>query len=374
MNEIKEVKQNMPAIAKGEKKAMAPINIKGLVLGKKARKDGRYMGKFTVDGEYKYFYAKSYEQLELLAIEIVKDKKKLDKISNFTYKQWAEKWLELYHKKNVTETVYKNDCAVFKNHIFPILANKLLNKLTAIEIQETINKCPFSRQRQLVANLLVASVRKAYETDVLKKDITKAIEKPSHSKEEGRPLSYEEEKTLYNFLNGHELGNYIMLLINSGLRRNEALGLQWKHLDFERNTILVEQQIDMENKITKRLKTKSSKRIVKMFPAIKKVFQSLIPVDKEKRIFVFKPEFVTKEFKKICDKLGLSNFSIKGCRTTFATRCAERGIADKVVQSWMGHSKLDTTVNVYQKVTDNFVEQEFKKILNIDFDNYFDNK
>ena len=346
---------------------MALLNVKGLILGKKPRKDGRFMGRWLMDGKYHPFYAKTYPELQAEALKIVTGKRRFDKQGQMTYKDWAEKWLELYHKKKVSEQVFKNDYGIFKNHIYPYLEKKLLHRLTAFEVQETINACPYSRQRQIVANLLTASLRKAYETDVLKKDIIKAVEKPSHEVEGGRPLSHTEEKNLLKYLKGHELENYIIFLLNSGLRRNEALGLQWKHLDFDKNEIIVDQQVDMENNFTRTLKTKMSRRIVKMFPEIKKRFQNL-KTDPEKRLFEFMPNYVTQTFKDICKELNLQNYSIKSNRTTFATRCAEKGIANKVVQAWLGHSKLDTTVNNYQKAHNDFIEQEFKKLFDTDSD------
>ena len=49
-------------------------------------------------------------------------------------------------------------------------------------------------------------------------------------------------------------------------------------------------------------------------------------------------------------------------RHTFATRCYERGVREKVVQKILGHSKLDMTLNVYTHTTDEMVGEDIKKL------------
>ena len=51
-------------------------------------------------------------------------------------------------------------------------------------------------------------------------------------------------------------------------------------------------------------------------------------------------------------------------RHTFATRALERGIPPKVVQSYLGHSTIDVTMNIYTHVTAELEKEEIKKIAN----------
>ena len=70
---------------------------------------------------------------------------------------------------------------------------------------------------------------------------------------------------------------------------------------------------------------------------------------------------------KLCKKLQLTGISVHSLRHTFATRCAEAGIAPKIVQKWLGHSTINMTLDLYTHVNSDFEQSEVLK-----FDTYFD--
>ena len=67
---------------------------------------------------------------------------------------------------------------------------------------------------------------------------------------------------------------------------------------------------------------------------------------------------------KICDKAQIPRFSMHVLRHTFATRALERGIPPKVVQSYLGHSTIDVTMNIYTHVTAELEREEIRKLAN----------
>jgi integrase len=60
----------------------------------------------------------------------------------------------------------------------------------------------------------------------------------------------------------------------------------------------------------------------------------------------------------------MESFCPHAMRHTFATRSLERGIPPKVVQSYLGHSTIDVTMNIYTHVTKELEREEIKKIAN----------
>jgi integrase len=60
----------------------------------------------------------------------------------------------------------------------------------------------------------------------------------------------------------------------------------------------------------------------------------------------------------------METFCPHSMRHTFATRSLERGIPPKVVQSYLGHSTIDVTMNIYTHVTAELEREEIKKIAN----------
>ena len=55
-------------------------------------------------------------------------------------------------------------------------------------------------------------------------------------------------------------------------------------------------------------------------------------------------------FKTICGKTGLKDFNCHTLRHTFATRCFEKGIPVKIVSCWLGHKKVQHTLDIYTHV------------------------
>ena len=62
------------------------------------------------------------------------------------------------------------------------------------------------------------------------------------------------------------------------------------------------------------------------------------------------------------EPIVFEDFTPHCMRHTFATRCYEKGVKEKVVQKILGHSKLDMTLNVYTHTTDEMIEEDLQKI------------
>jgi len=80
-------------------------------------------------------------------------------------------------------------------------------------------------------------------------------------------------------------------------------------------------------------------------------------------IFNYTVNCIECNFKRLKKKYNI-NLRIHDLRHTFATRCLEKGINIKVVQKWLGHSRLDTTASVYTHVMQEFEQLEIKKLNN----------
>lgn len=157
----------------------------------------------------------------------------------------------------------------------------------------------------------------------------------------------------------------------SGLRRGEAVALQWDDINFETGVISVRRASD--SGLRKAIKpTKTYKeRPVLMDPESLAVLKA----HKAERAtlglqfvrgtsFVFgtldgtvrNPGDIGEKWSKTLKKAkaaipGLSHLTIKGIRHTHATQLLEAGVPGKVVQERLGHSNISTTMDVYAHVT-----------------------
>ena len=173
------------------------------------------------------------------------------------------------------------------------------------------------------------------------------------------------------------------LLIYSGMRRGELMGLEWKDIDFENGTIDIyrtSQYISGMGIITKSTKTVSSQRVVKLpgeaiellkeYRAYweenecklsgfwnKQITVTYINGSKEEiqndRLFTredgnpMNPDSVTDWTKKFIRKYNLPKFSPHSLRHTNASLLIANGVNISTVSKRLGHSSINTTTKIY---------------------------
>lgn len=160
-------------------------------------------------------------------------------------------------------------------------------------------------------------------------------------------------------------GRYCMLLMYTGLRKEEALALNYEDLDFNNNLIRVNKALIFENGkgiIRDKTKTESGNRFVPFLPVLKDIFKE----HKDGLIFTFDGQPIKKyQFDKGFDKfrkeIGLTCTSHQ-LRHYFATVCFDAGLDEKDTQEIMGHSKISTTKDIYTHIRKQRKEEAFNKL------------
>lgn len=202
----------------------------------------------------------------------------------------------------------------------------------------------------------------------------------------------EQEKILAECPN-HYYGMAIKFDFYTGLRAGELLGLTWDCVDFCKNTIRINKQVQ-RNKIFNQksdnktilgfvynTKTKTSNRIIKV---MRPLMIELTKYKKEQDILKKKlgQDYYTKlnlvfprqdgyftdtgtfldAFSRIQNKLDIPHRNVHAMRHTFATRALESGMKPIVVSRLLGHASIQITMDIYGHVIPDFAEQELKKM------------
>ena len=74
------------------------------------------------------------------------------------------------------------------------------------------------------------------------------------------------------------------------------------------------------------------------------------------------PKDFRKAFGSACDRAGIEDARPHDLRRTFGTRCAMAGVPPKVLQKWMGHEDIETTMKYYVQISEDFEKEAIEKL------------
>lgn len=153
-----------------------------------------------------------------------------------------------------------------------------------------------------------------------------------------------------------------------GLRRSELLGLKWSAVDFDNKLITIKNTVVRSKKVheKEKTKTKNSKRELFLFDNAFNCFSFLKKEQDEYREFfgntyqnvkdyiftredgsAYDPNWLSKQFSKAADEFGRPEITLHNLRHSCASIAINRGWDVKTLQYWLGHSDIQTTMNIY---------------------------
>lgn len=147
----------------------------------------------------------------------------------------------------------------------------------------------------------------------------------------------------------------------TGLRQSEILGLTWENIDLKNNKAKIRQQF-CRGKLKKKLKTSSSYRDVDLTPEAVNVLKEHKIKSSKITGYVFvnqegKPinacNLMERRYRPLLEACGYDRKYIKfhDLRHTYVSYLLANGIPINYVQAQVGHSKHDTTMDVYGHLT-----------------------
>lgn len=333
---------------------MANLLIKGVYVDKKMRSDGRWQARYLdKNGQLRSVYGRTQEEAQMKALEYMLGKKtpkrrKTQKPPIPMLKEWIEQWYKLYKAPFIGESWAKGINYNLNKYIIPALGDKKINQITLIDLQTLVNSISHKRAKMITNQLLKSIFEKAMAVPLIRFNPAAGLQKIQYEMTPRRPLTEEECKKLFEYLDKNETLEFAVLIklyIHTGVRRNEALAIQPTDINFKKNYIHITKQFNTSKTKLVQLKTKSSERYVPIFPALKK---ELLKLDFEKDfLFDFKPDFVSRRFKAIVTNLNIDGVDVHSLRHTFTYQCEIKNIPDEIIQRWLGHSK-QTTTQIYK--------------------------
>lgn len=390
----------------GKRKDKKGVNLR---TGESQREDGRYQYRWTDENHKRHtIYANTLKELREKEKQIQQDI--ADGIStanrSMTVVELCEMWLNLKRVlKPKTIESYDNR---YRHQIKPFFENVKISsvkKSDVVRFYYHLDDKGYSFQTiQQTHNVLKQVFDMAIEDRLLKfnptsnalKDLRK---RAANEQEPVESLTVSEQKEFFNYIENHPYYRRNKLLfaflVETGLRIGEALALQWSDIDFAENTIHIERTllyIKRNEKCENIIQSPKSKKSVRTIPmnhaarvALETHRKQLQERGQKCRVkingyndFVFintkggvmTMSNINKELKRICSRHNeavgvgvlLPHITCHKFRHTYATRMTENGMNLKVLQKLLGHSKADTTMNVYINTSMEYLQQEVQRV------------
>ncbi len=264
---------------------------------------------------------------------------------------------------------------VYKNYIckYKPFVGVTLQRLTPAMIQGYYNE-------QLKAGLSPNTIRKhhanihkcldyAVRLGLIQYNPSDQTELPAKKKYHGATAyTVQQTQDMLKVFEGDMLETVVWLAATYGLRRSEVCGLRWDAVDFHENTLHVCRTAVVDNgKIvySDETKTASSNRRLPLTGVMK---QYLLDVkarqERDKELFgseyvdsgfvcvardgtPISPNTVTHHFQRVLKAHGLPCIRFHDLRHSTVYTLRKGGCDAKDIQSWLGHSDVSTTLNVY---------------------------
>lgn len=221
-------------------------------------------------------------------------------------------------------------------------------------------------------------------------------------------LTIEQQKAFMDYIANHPVYYHwwplFTVLLGTGCRIGEAIGLRWDDLDFENRVISINHSLvyypvgDSRTSVLRvsKPKTAAGIRTVPMLDIVYDAFQMEREEQEETganeteidgmKGFVFvnrngsapNPQAINRTIKRIISSYNaeeiikakkqrrepviLPDFSCHHLRHTFCTRLCENETNLKVIQSIMGHRNIETTMDIYAEATEQKKQESFENL------------
>jgi integrase len=320
----------------------------------------------------------------LTALLAQDDKGLLTNAGNITLNAYLDQWLETV-KPNLRTKARRSYPASLQRYIREPLGAKKLNKLTTMDVQAAYN---------VMAAKGLAKATMLFTHTVFKQALGQAVEwgmltrnPADHAK---LPKSFHTPK--FYAMNPEEIARfrdvarlrkwYVLfeLMLGTGVRPGEALGLTWRDVDLAKGIIKINKQLTYVNKkewLFEEPKTVKGKRnitlpisITALLTTYKSEQQHLGLPNPHNLVFhaidglpASSNGIAQATFNDILEKAALpKHIRLYDLRHTHATLLMQTGLNPKIVSERLGHASIKITLDTYSHVLPNMQAEAADKL------------
>ena len=288
-----------------------------------------------------------------------------------TFKEYSDKWIKITVPATCKESTLSDYKDILRVHVLPVFSDLKVTDITRGKVKDLllskINKGYAISTVVHIKNVISGVLNKALDDEMIQanpaQQLGKGFLKAKDRKGDVIALTSEELKQLMDTVSEHFSEHYtlFLLLARTGLRIGEALGLQWKDLNFIDRYIEVKRSI-VRGKIStpKNGKIRQVDMSLQLAEALKEHLKGfkleLADQKKDDDQFVFtneeckvinKDNWRRRVFYKAIEKAEVRRIRIHDLRHTYATLRISKGDNVADVSKQLGHHSVKFTMDIY---------------------------
>lgn len=358
------------------------------------RTDGLWTAQYTDgDGRRRYLYSRTKGG----AVEALRARRG-DTSDAMCCGEWFTRWLDTYIKPSVRQRTYVAYCGEIYRYIVPALGRIPLRELDTATLQRFLNHMLSSRgdghdggyARSTVSHVrtrLISTLDMAVEQGLLTKNPARGLRLPPTERAEKAVFSPTQQRrfehAVRRSLDSHPNNLSLLLMLKTGLRAGETLGLRLCDIDFGARLLYVRRTVGRvsipgEGRAPFAVgepKTRLSRRTLPLPDGLLTEIQRFIErrnalIQTHEKAWRQRPGFdprwidegalfittrgglvdapnLRRTLAAIERAEGLPHVGLHGLRHTFATRWVENGLDIKSLSELLGHSDAALTLNIY---------------------------
>lgn len=289
-----------------------------------------------------------------------------------SFSAYTIEWYKAFKEPRIGIGSQKNYVSLLNVHLLPVLGDRQMRAIRPVDLQAILNSKSY---------LSASTVDKIYMTIkqifseataqyIIDRDPSLRLVKPSAERGSRRALTEAETAAALYVGNTHPEGLLLLILYYTGVRIGEALGLQWRDIDFEARQVSIRRDVDFKAGQLGQVKTKASLRNIPV-PAvllselnrIRGVGEAFILPAPETGGFMGSSTF-KRRWHRLARALhdydptiesnadGLSILTPHYFRHNYASVLYNADVDVLSAQRWLGHSDIATTLAIYSHLSE----------------------